>query len=277
MNPFPPLNDAILMGLAQLVDDAQSTRRDPSHEQIGFCIEKAGLRNLDPQTLGQQVGKAKRVRAVLSQAMEIDFESAQKLTTVLISHIRGLGGFRITSPNYVGDDPLRNLQAAFITEGFVLADNGELSPQVLENLSGAALTDALAAYTRRAQKGADDAALVTGTGKDLVEATAAHVLIEVWNSPNPPHNFPTLLGQAFAALSLRTSANNEDQSESPQQSLQRALFDAACAVNRLRNKQGTGHGRPWLPTVSDEEARTAVQTMGIVAEMLLAALRQRKS
>ena len=41
-------------------------------------------------------------------------------------------------------------------------------------------------------------------------------------------------------------------------------------MNALRNKQGTGHGRPWLTTVTDEEARTAVQLIGIVAGFLLA-------
>jgi hypothetical protein len=54
------------------------------------------------------------------------------------------------------------------------------------------------------------------------------------------------------------------------------MFDAACAVNRLRNKQGTGHGHPWLPTVTPEEAQSAAQTMGIVSGMLLNALRERK-
>jgi hypothetical protein len=40
MKPLPPINDTILVALAQLVDDAQTGRRDPSHEQIGLCVEK---------------------------------------------------------------------------------------------------------------------------------------------------------------------------------------------------------------------------------------------
>jgi hypothetical protein len=43
-------------------------------------------------------------------------------------------------------------------------------------------------------------------------------------------------------------------------------------VNTLRNKQGTGHGRPFLPTVTSAEARTAVEGMGLVAERLLSLL-----
>jgi hypothetical protein len=276
VKPLPPINDAILVALAQLVDDAQTGRRDPSHEQIGFCIEKAGLKHADPLSQGQTVGKTKRLRAVFSQALNDDFSAAQKLTDILISHVRGLGGFRPTSPNYVGEDAIRNLQAAFETEGFVLTNDGELSPKVLDSLSGAELTVALSTYVRRAQRGADDAALLTGTGKDLLEATAAHVLVEVWSNNNPPHVFPALLGQAFVALGLKTSQDKAQAGEPAQHGMQRALFDAACAVNRLRNKEGTGHGRPWLPMVTSEEAQAAAQTMGIVSGMLLNALRERK-
>jgi Abortive infection C-terminus len=51
-----------------------------------------------------------------------------------------------------------------------------------------------------------------------------------------------------------------------------ALYDLACAVNKLRNRQGTGHGRPFVATVTDEVARSAVQSMGIIAGRLLSAI-----
>jgi hypothetical protein len=51
-------------------------------------------------------------------------------------------------------------------------------PVVLDTLTGRALTDALKAYVRRARRGVLDAALITGTGKDLVEAVAAHALVQ---------------------------------------------------------------------------------------------------
>jgi len=47
------------------------------------------------------------------------------------------------------------------------------------------------------------------------------------------------------------------------------MFDLACSVNALRNKAGTGHGRPWLANVTDTEARAAIQFMGTIAEWLL--------
>jgi hypothetical protein len=109
-----------------------------------------------------------------------------------------------------------------------------------------------------------------------LEATAAHVLVELCNNTDPPHNFPTLLGQAFIAVGFKTSQNPLVPGEPALDGLQRALFDAACAVNRLRNKQGTGHGHPWLPTVASAEAQAATQIMGTVAGMLLDSLPKRQ-
>jgi hypothetical protein len=65
-----PINEAIVVAVAQLVDDSQTETREPSHSDIEFQINRAGLIHADPRIQGQIVGKAKRVRAVLSWGME---------------------------------------------------------------------------------------------------------------------------------------------------------------------------------------------------------------
>ena len=60
-----PVNDAIMVAVARLVDDAQSGTREPSHSDLEFQMNRAGLGPGDPKSQGQTVGKAKRVRAVL--------------------------------------------------------------------------------------------------------------------------------------------------------------------------------------------------------------------
>lgn len=276
MKQPPPLNDSIAFALARMVDDAQKDRRDPSHSDIEFCISKCKLEQGDPNSQGQTLGKAKRVRAVLSWAIENSYEEGRGFVGQLIAMVQSYGGFRVGSPNYVGDEAIVSLQKAMESEGFVLTSDGELRPAALDSLSGAGLTDALWAYVRRAQKGAEDAALLVGTGKDLLEAISAHVLCECWGQNPAQSNFPTLLGQAFVALDLKTPADDPVNGEPPQHRLQRALYEAACAVNGLRNKQGSGHGRPWLPSVNPEEARHATQVMGVVGELLLRTLKQKK-
>ena len=120
-----------------------------------------------------------------------------------------------------------------------------------------------------------DAALVTGTGKDLLEATAAHVLQELWGGCSERANFPTLLGQAFTAVGLATSEDIPRASEAPQKRVERAMYELGLAINHLRNKEGTGHGRPWLPSISDTEARMATELMGAIAEHILLAYKSK--
>ncbi len=143
------------------------------------------------------------MRAVLSWALEHSPDSGGKLVAGLVAHVRGCGGFHLDSPNYIGDDAWRDAAAAFRAEGYELSSDGTLGPLVLDSLSGTALTEALGAYVRRAQRGALDAALVTGTGKDLVEAVASHALVELWDR-RPQTTFAALLGQAFVAVGFAT-------------------------------------------------------------------------
>lgn len=264
-----PLSDAILAAVAQLVDDAQTDRRDPSHSDLAFHINKSGLQQADPSFQGQTVGKAKRIRAVLNWALDNAPEDGGRLIVSLIGMIRGHGCFRTDSSNYVGKHAVDNCIHAFDGEGYTLGSDGDLRPKVLDALSGTALTDALMAYVRRAKRGVEDAALLIGTSKDLMEAVAAHVVQTKFGTYSTQSNFPTLLGQAFVALNLTTPQTPVQQGEAPQKRIERALYDLACGVNQLRNKHGSGHGRPWLPTVSKEDARSAVEAMGLVSEYLL--------
>jgi len=265
-----PLNETILIAVAQLVDDAQSGRRDPSHYHIGTVIQRAGLKDADPQTQGLQAGKAKRVRAVLSWAIEYEPEAGGRFVYSFLSEIRGHGGFRSGSPNFVGQDAIDTAAAAFATEGYVLTSDGELRPKVLEGLTGAAYTEALMGYIRRAKRGASDAALLVGTSKDLLEAVCAHIMQER-RGVVPTSNFPTLLGQLYIELGLATPEEKPISGEPAGRRVERAMYELACSLNSLRNKEGTGHGRPWLPSVSDAEAKMAIESMGVIAERLFAA------
>ncbi len=271
-----PVNDTVAYALARLVDDAQSETRIPSHSDIKFQIDKAGLECADPNKEGQPVGKTKRVRAVLTWSLENRPESAEVFAAGLLAFIRASGGFRESSPNFVGSDPIRSVSDALKELGISLGQDGSLAPLALENLSGEQLTKALEIYTQRARKGIADAALAVGTGKDLMEAVAAHVVQELWGQYSATANFPTLLGQAFTALELSTPADKERSGEHPRKNMERRMYDFACAINRLRNKQGTGHGRPWMPDVTQDEAKTAIGFIGTMCERMLSKLRDKK-
>ncbi len=264
------LSDTLIMALSRLVDDGLTeAKREPTHSTLTFHFQKAGVSEGDPAQAGQPVGKAKRVRAVLSWAMEHAQPDGGRLAVSLVGVVKGCGGFRESSPNFVGAEVITDAVEAFRADGYVLTRDGDLRPLLLDSLSGRELSEALAAYVRRAKRGAMDAALVTGTGKDLLEATAKHVLVTKYNAEPTITNFPTLLAQAFMALGLTMA---RDKATTPQQRIDSALYDLGCSVNALRNAEGTGHGRPFPPSVADGEARAAIESMGVIAERLLALL-----
>lgn len=271
-----PLTDAVIFTMSRLVDDAKGETREPSHSDLDFQIGRANLTVGDPNAQGQLVGKAKRVRGTLGWALENNAAGGEAFIESLLAFLRACGGFRTTSPNFVGAEPIANTIAAFKSEGFDLTHDGELRPQILENLSGAALSDALSAYVRRAKRGADDAAVLAGTSKDLLEATAAHILTELNGSYPRGANFEGLLGMAFVAMGLVTPQHPVEPNEPPQRKAERGMFHLAVGVNAMRNRLGTGHGRPWLPEITDTEARAAIQFMGTIAEWMLHAHERRK-
>lgn len=263
------LNDDILLAVANMVNDAQVTTREPSHSEIAFQIQRAGLLHADPLERGMIMGKAKRVRTILSWAFEHDLDAGERLVYLLLSLVRSCGGFRPNSPNYVGEEAITRLTEAFGGSGYVLSSDGGLWSAVLEELTNAELEDTLRAYAMRAKRGVADAALLVGTGKDLLEAVAAYVLVKRYGQYSVSSNFPTLLGQAFHELKLATPHEPAMTGESPQKKMERAMYELGCAVNSLRNKQGTGHGRPYPATVTACEAKAAIESIGVIAEFLL--------
>jgi len=272
-----PITDLIVAAVSKMVDDSQaSTYREPTHSDLDFYIERSGLSSADPKKQGQTVGKAKRVRAVLSWALDNNQKAGEKLVEGLISKIRASGGFRETSENYIGKDVILRAIDAFGSEGYILAMDGDLRSKSLETLSGRELTDALRAYARRAQKGSEDAALISGTSKDLLEATAAHVITVKFGAYPQQSNFPALLGQAFVALGLATPEDPSSSTEAPCRVMERGMYQVAVGINRLRNKEGTGHGRPWATGITKAEANAAIEMAGTIAGYMLDELNPRQ-
>lgn len=269
----PPLTDAIVVAISRLVDDSQSEKREPTHSDIEFQIDQAKLAAADPGRLSSKpIGKSKRVRGTLSWALSNNLPAGELLVSGLIATIQGYGGFRPTSSNYCGEEAITNLIAVFAAQGWDLSSAGSLQPRVLDSLTGKALTVALQAYADRARRGSLDSPLLAGTAKDLLEATAAHALVQKWGSYPSTTNFPTLLGQAFTALGLATPSDPAVTDEPINKRMERAAYELGCALNALRNKQGTGHGRPWVSSVTPAQARFSVESMGNIASLMLDAL-----
>lgn len=265
-----PITDLIIVAISKLVDDAQvEPKREPTHYELEVQIKKAGLTQADPKSHGQSVGKAKRVRATLNWAIEHNPKAGGELISLLVSQVRAVGGFRETSPNFVGKEPILNAISAFDAENLCMSENGDIRPKVLDTLKGKHLTEALQAYAQRAKRGSEDAALLSGTGKDLLEATAKHVIQSKFGAHPANANLPTLFGQAYAALNMATPETPKAENEPAIKDYERALFHMATGINRVRNKEGTGHGKLCITALSTAESHSIIESVGIVAEFLL--------
>lgn len=265
------LNETIIQAVSRLVDDAGATR-EPSHSDLEDVLRRAHLSEADPhQDPAVRVGKQKRMRSALSWAHENNPVAGANAVVGLISMIRGCGGFRPESPNYCGKDAVETCIAAFRGEAVELTVDGLLRPRVLATLAGRELTSALRSYVVRAQQGHEDSVLIAGTDKDLLEAVAAHVLTERFGSYSEHLDFPTLLGQAFYAVGLEAKRPKSEVGglEGARTAMSVSLYELGCAVNRFRNKAGSGHGRPFVPDITPAEVRSLTESAGLVAGRLL--------
>ena len=191
--------------------------------------------------------------------------------TQLIGQVRGFGGFLEGNDNFIGEEAIKGMIAVLRDEGFALMSDGQLLPQSLDSLNERDLTDALRGYVRRAVRGDQDAALIAGTSKDLLEATAKHFLKMRGVPFGEKANFPQLMTSVFNLLATSDPAMSGHYDK-----MLKAITDMAIAVNALRNKEGTGHGRLWLTELTPQQARTAVQFSGVIAEFLLDLLQSDK-
>ncbi|MCH7306534.1 abortive infection family protein [Acinetobacter sp. NIPH 1852] len=264
-----PIADDIIVAISKLIDDSQVTSREPTHSDLDFYIKKASLLEGDPKHLGQTVGKAKRLRATLSWALEYKPRNGSKLIHSILSLIKASGGFRENSQNFVGKEEIKNMINILDFHGIILSEHGDLHTKTLENLSGKNLTLALKSYANRAKQGSEDAALLSGTGKDLLEATAKHIIQTKFGSHTANANFPTLMGQAYAALEMTTPETPKQAGESAIKDYERALFKLATSINIIRNKEGTGHGRIYTSNLNNYESHNIIQAVGIITEFLL--------
>jgi hypothetical protein len=67
--------------------------------------------------------------------------------------------------------------------------SGELRRRLLPSLDTQETPTVLRQYARRAIRGSQDAALVAGTGKDLLEAVAGYALLATYGSYDEHSNF----------------------------------------------------------------------------------------
>lgn len=272
-----------LIELGAILGDFFENGKGPSHDQLDHAFVHVGLNFGDPAPhgitpSGSPLGKTKRVREVFVFATDNNAPAGLKLAQEIVSLLRADGAFSSNLGSFAGTEKIDRLRRSFERLGFSLDPDGALRSTVLNNLSGTELTDALRAYVDRINLNPKDAPLQIGTGKDLDEATARHVLeqrIGVYPTGGREGNFPATLAAAFSAVGF-TIPRDIQLDKNPHNAVQQCLFLLAKEVNRLRNDAGTGHGRPSAPKLTQPltpaEAQLVARATALVAGALLDAL-----
>lgn len=272
-----------LVELGAVLGDFFEDGAGPSHDQLDQAFARHGVANGDPAPSGRTsqgavLGKTKRVRRVFVYAADREASAGLALAKEIVALLRADGMFAPALPEYAGAQKIRRLAATFKRLGLSLADNGELRPTVIDNLAGTQLTEALRAYVQRINLNPDDAPLQVGTGKELDEAAARHVLEQLTGSypvGGSVGSFPVMLASAFSAIGLAVPGPIKLDSD-PHRAVQQSLFLLGASVNRLRNEAGTGHGRPGPPqktaALTPAEARLVARATALLAGALLDSL-----
>lgn len=272
-----------MIGLGSALGELFENGAGPSHDQLDQAFRRTGLVAGDPAPGGQTssgapLGKTKRVRAVFVYASDHAQQAGLELAQQIVALCRADGLFDQDDPSFATTDKVRRLRSAFDGLGYVLEADGAVRVKVVDNLQGTELTDALRAYVDRINRNPDDTALQVGTGKDLDEAVARHVLeqhLGSYPTRGQGSNFPFTLSQAFSLIGWSVPPAPTAVPD-PRQGVEQALFQLATAVNRLRNEVGTGHGRPSASSatrpLSPSEARLVARATALVAGALLDSL-----
>jgi hypothetical protein len=134
------VNDAIVASVSRMIDqDSPFSHDDLDTAFARFQLVAGDLGRVDAQ--GKPIGKYRRVKAVLTYAVDSDPEAGGRLVRHLLARLRGAGSFRDGSPNLLSADVVANAREVLRGEGFTLAADGALLPSTLEGLDGAALTE----------------------------------------------------------------------------------------------------------------------------------------
>lgn len=262
------MNSEIAASLGRFLDEG----RGPSHDELDRVFAKSKLARFDPapDPSARKVGKMKRVRGAVFEGSEADPAATLLFVRDLTAMLKARGCFNAGNDQYAGEDIIRAAQVAMKGVGWRLDASGDLYPESIAGLEGRDLSEALRQHVRRIQLASDDDALTIGSAKELLEAAARHVMVEATGSFEKA-DFPTTLFRAstLAGTGVPTSKMIEDLDDDPLRGIEQALALAAIAISRLRNQEGTGHGRPTPSRATRRQGVIAAQAAAAACYVLL--------
>lgn len=266
-----PLSEDVAAAIAKCFEGGAG----PSHQHLSEVFDRPVVRRYEPpQVNGLNVSKARRVRAVLSGLARTG-SAADAHTTLeaLLARMRVTACFDPKADSFVGEACLRIVHDALHTQGWDLDRQGTLRPLVLADLNHAQRRPVIDAEIDRLRRASDDAPLLLGTAKELLETTSRYVLEEIGQPARDSANFDELLHLARNRLGLLPQdVSATDEVGRAVREMYEGLAKVARSVNVLRNREGTGHGRAKEPRIAAATAIGVVQSAAVLAQVMLTTL-----
>lgn len=265
--PQQPVNDEIAAVLGKYFFGGSG----PSHSELSRVFITAGYSQDDPyDRTTQKPNKESRVRSVVQAACRRP-DRALALVNGLLTALRVHGCFDSVHDSY-NPDAVRTSQRAFQGNGWLLHDDGTLSPAGPIDFTTGGRT-ALDEQLDRLRRSTNDPGQLLGTAKDLLEAVARFVL-EEFEVPLPKApTFDHLWHLARDRLGILPQQVNAELPGGQQvRTIMQSAWTIAQQTNELRGLQGTGHGRTLPTGISAELAFFVVREACSVAEYALTQL-----
>lgn len=226
----------------------------PSHHELDDALAATEFESPSVDETGMSVSKPKRIRAAFLQA---DAQGKAAVDQVVIAIIQELPRRGVFDGPYESEqvpqlvDSLRELLAA---GGLILAKDGSITrgaAHVEVDTGGRATVERL--LTKLRDPSLDPGAVI-GTSKDLLEATAKHLLHE-FQPETRAGDMSGVVSQGMKAAGLSTQSPDIEGPDARGIAKARSLvYATAEAVTMLRNRAGDGHGHVELSSVSREMA-----------------------
>lgn len=264
MRPMPWAND-----VAQTLRLLMENTWVPSHSGLDDIFARRGIESPRSDAQGTSVNKSRRLRAAFDAVGDEGEGAVKWLIHDIVEEMRYQNVFE--HPDEKRLELVERLRQALAGAGATLTSDGRIEggyvgPEV--PAGGRTTVDRLQTKLRG---GEQDPGSILGTSKDLLEATAKHLLHE-HDPVATPGDMPGVVSQAMRAAKLSTKPSEIDSPNAKAiAGLRNQVVKTAEAVAPLRNKGGDGHGHLEPTDVTPELAEYIRHlTLAAVAYLLTA-------
>lgn len=262
-----PISSEVASAVARFFD-LPST---PAHSELEEIFSRSGLLARAPKNdeNGAQMGKMKRVRAALSWAADNPSPKARTCVDELLASLRASGVFAPSST--APTDLIAGARRAFRNIGWDLDTNGRIGPLIISDIESAERRPVIELQIERMRNAPSDGSLLIGTAKEMLETSAKHVIEAKSGSEALNADFTYLMYHAKTWLQLEP----KERLDADERQFLQSLWSLAESINLLRKRRGTGHGPSQPPDIDPALAAAAVQSAGVIAQLMLTKLDSR--